>query len=72
MSPLAARRMLVGATLTSMLAGCASQDIHQTSQGFRRSQCERILEADQRAAKQYSSPAPPVDASAASLQPALG
>jgi hypothetical protein len=43
-------RLLLGVALASILAGCAGKDIYQTSQGFRRTQCERILEADRRAA----------------------
>ena len=49
MTWLAARRVLVGGILAGGLAGCASQDVYQSAQGFRRSQCERILEADRRA-----------------------
>ena len=44
-----AGRFVLGATLAIVLACCAGQDIYQTSQGFRRAQCERILEADRRA-----------------------
>jgi len=47
MRPLA--RLVLGATLAIVLAGCAGKDLYQTSQGFRRAQCERILEADRRA-----------------------
>ena len=49
MSPQVVRSVLVGATLAGLLAGCASQDVYQRSQGFRRAQCERILEDDRRA-----------------------
>jgi hypothetical protein len=42
-------RLVLGTVLAAVLAGCAGQDLYQTSQGFRRAQCERILEADRRA-----------------------
>jgi len=44
-----ASRFVLGVVLTVVVAGCAGKDLYQTSQGFRRAQCERILEADRRA-----------------------
>jgi hypothetical protein len=45
----ATSRLVLGTVLAAVLAGCAGKDLYQTSQGFRRAQCERILEADRRA-----------------------
>ena len=35
---------------TVLAGGCTSREVYQSSQGARRAQCDRILEADRRAA----------------------
>ena len=44
------RVALAAALAAAMLAGCASRDVYQASQGWRRSTCDGIVDAEKRAA----------------------